>query len=223
MAEGLLHGGDEALRPLQPGHPEGGARPHRLDKQGIADGSGGLGQGFRGIGAGDHRPLWDGCASQGGQLVGADLVHAQGAGQGAAADHRHSRQLKEPLNGAVLPVLAVEHRKNSCKGNFLFIFLQQKQSTVSTIQPQGAGDAVRALPPTVLGDGLQGAGVPVPGPLPGDAHRDGAVFFRVHVGEDGVGGLQRHPILGGAPAEQHQNIHGFHRKDLLKRQNALLG
>ena len=117
MAEGLLHGGDEALRPLQPGHPEGGARPHRLDEQGIADGSGGLGQGFRGIGAGDHRPLWDGCASQGGQLVGADLGHAQGAGQGAAADHRYSRQLKEPLNGAILPILAVEHRENSCKGN----------------------------------------------------------------------------------------------------------
>ena len=140
--------------------------------------------------------------------MGAVLVHAQGAGQGAAADEGDPGQLKEPLKGAVLPVAAVDQGEGPVKGQGPAGAVQQEQGGPAPVQPQGAGEAGGLLLPAVLRNGLQRSAVPAPGPLLGDAHRDGLIQAPVHMGEHPIGGGQRDAVLGGTPAEQHQDL--FH-------------
>ena len=115
-----LGGGD-------PGDTERGPRPDRLHKEGVA-------QLVRrrpdlpdSRAPAEHRAAGDPHAGQGGQLVGPVLVHAQGGGQGAAADDRDPRQLQQALEGTVLPVLAVEHREGGVEGQLRAAAVQQDQ------------------------------------------------------------------------------------------------
>ena len=80
MAEGLLHRRQQPGGLCHPADAEGGAGPHWLDEQGVAQCV------CRGLNVrpvcpgGKHEALGGGHTGQGGQPVGAVLVHAQGAG-----------------------------------------------------------------------------------------------------------------------------------------------
>ena len=103
--------------------------------------------------------------------MGAALVHAQGAGQRAAADDRHVRQLQQPLDRAVLPVLAVEDGEGRVKADPAHPVPQQEQLVPVPVRGQGAGgDHGPVLRPAPVADGGRGAAVAKPLAFPGDAH-----------------------------------------------------
>lgn len=117
--------------------------------------------------------------------MGAVLVHAQGAGQHAAADDGHARQFQQPLDSAVLAVFAMENRKGRVEFQGLFASVQQKQRGRAPVQPQGTG------PPPER-----------PNPLPGDVDRQGPVLAFVQMLQDRPSGLEGGVVFAGTAAVQ---------------------
>ena len=189
MGKGCPDSGGQLVGGVHLGDAEGGPGPHGLHEQGIAQllrRLGHLGQ--------DGAPAEQAAPGhphprQGRQLVGPVLVHAQCAGQGPAAHDGHVHQLQQALDGAVLPVLAVEDGERRVKSLAPAGPIQPQQPPVPPVQGQGAGHTVRLrLPVPGLQVG-QAAGIPQPAALPGDAHRQGREPAPVQRLQHAVGGL----------------------------------
>ena len=124
--------------------------------------------------------------------MGQVLIHTQGGGAQAAPHQRDSGQLQQALNGAVLAVFSVEHRKGCVQGE------RAHSGGVQNQKAAGApvrGENRRAGVPGVLIPGvrrqsLQRAGVQQPLSLAGDAQGIDLIFLRVQMGEDRMGGLK---------------------------------
>ena len=116
------------------------------------------------------------------------LVHTGGRGEHTAADIGKPRHLKQPLDGAVLAVLAVQHGEHSVNGDGLRPIGQKAQDS--------AGPAVRAdksrrdrtvLQPAVRFDIVDGTGVFEPTPVLCNAEHHNVVAVARDVAQHGSG------------------------------------
>ena len=166
------------------GDAVGGARFHGLHKEGIAclpgkvyGGLGVLPQ-LEDQGGGHCHP------GQGGQLVGPVLVHTQGGGQGAAAHHRNTGQLQQPLHSAVLSVFSMENGQGVIHPDHLVPGGGKGQEPVdrAVLGDHHRSEASRVLRPGVRGDPVIGAGVVEPLAALGNPHGKDRVSVWVQVG-----------------------------------------
>ena len=151
--------------------------------------------------------------------MGRVLVHAQGGGEHAAPHDGDARQLQQALYGAVLPVLAMEHREGGVQvhggrpgGG------DQEQAVDAPVGGDHGGDQMALIGvPAVVQQGVKGAPVEEPPAVPGDAQGHRFVFPRIQVGEHRVGGLEGNVVFRGTTAEQDGQLPLFHADYLPKR------
>ena len=141
------------------------------------------------------------------QLLGEFLVHAGRRRQHPGPHIRHAGQFEQALDGAVLAIGAVEHRKDHVDGgqHFAGALTQRHQLT----PPSGVGGqrqlgAGRPVHPgqRAVGDGQRlGLGVGEhPGPLGGDADGDHLEALGVEVAQDAACRDAGDRVLGTAAA-----------------------
>lgn len=116
--------------------------------------------------------------------MGPVLVHTQGGGQGAAAHHRNTGQLQQPLHSAVLSVLSVENGQGVIHLDHLVRGAEKARSpwTERSWETHHRGEASRVLRPGVRGDPIIGAGVVEPLAALGNPHGKDRVSVWVQVG-----------------------------------------
>ena len=135
--------------------------------------------------------------------MGDGLIHAHGGGQGVAAHIGDAGELEQPLDGAVLPVFAVEGREDHVQGDHLGAGVAQSHQAVDRGVGGQKGRGDRPTLPGAGGKVLHRAGVQQPFPRFGDAHHGDVVLLRVQVLKDGGGGHEGHFVLGGLAAEDY--------------------
>ena len=144
-----------------------------------------------------------GDAVVGEQGVGHRFVHADRAGQDAAAHIGDAGQLQQALDGAVLAPQAVEHRHHHVDVQ-LFHMAGRGEQDGPVVGPVGAEHAGhiagQVLPAAVRHLGGGGLGVQ-PAALLGDADLDQLIPGRVHVVGKGAGRHAADFVLAGQAAE----------------------
>jgi len=136
--------------------------------------------------------------------MGEGFVHADGGSTGAAAHIRGHAHLKQPLNGAVLPVFAMEHREEAING-------QEGQSLVGkhlinalfgVVRSHHTGTAVRMLLPLAVGDVLHLAGIEEPLSFFRNADADDLILIRRNVCDHRAGRDAGDLMFGRCSSEQ---------------------
>ena len=117
--------------------------------------------------------------------VGVHLIHTGGGRQQTAAHIRDPCQIHQPLDGAVLPVLAVQHREYHVHlpDGSLTVFDQQ-ETAVKGIRREHCGNTVGIPLPLAGGNGGGIAGIVQPASLFADADSHNLVFILWNIFKD---------------------------------------
>ena len=145
--------------------------------------------------------------------VGDCLVHADRAGQNAAAYVGDAGQLQQALHGAVLAPQAVEHGDDHVHMDLLHLpgGGEEDKAVVGTVGAEHAGHIARQLFPAAVGHlGRVGLGVE-PAALFGDADGQQLVPLAVELVHEGAGGHAADLVLAGHSAEQDDHTHFMFR------------
>ena len=122
-----------------------------------------------------------------------------------------TRQLQQPLNGAVLAVLAVEHREYHVDPLAHHAVTFKAQQTLAADGGNGGTPVAGIILP--LPGGQQGiilAGIVNPVSVLGDAHGEHIVFAMVNIVQDGLRAAQRNLMLRADASEQNTYTQLFH-------------
>ena len=151
----------------------------------------------------DHQPFGhlDAVGLQDG--VGDLLIHAVGAGDGVAAHKGDARQLEQALDGAVLAMLAVQHREADVYRHQLpALFGEQQHALVGAVRGDDGGAQGGVLLPLLAGDLIVAAGIFHPSAVLGDADAQHLIVVR-QVCQHRLDRHQGDFMLTGNAAEQH--------------------
>ena len=150
------------------------------------------------------------CGEQG---VSNGLIHAHGGAGHPAAHIRDARQLKQPLNRAVLAVFAVQGRKHAVQPDGLAAGVPHNHQAVQAGVGRHKGRGA-ALLPAVAREAGGRALIQQPAALLGDADFMDIIFCRVQIFQDRGSGHQGDLVLRGLSAEDHAQAqlitHGYH-------------
>ena len=145
--------------------------------------------------------------------VGDCLVHADRAGQNAAAYVGDAGQFQQALHSAVLAPQAVEHGDDHVHMDLLHLpgGGEEDEAVVGTVGAEHAGHIARQLFPAAVGHlGRVGLGVE-PAALFGDADGQQLVPLAVELVHEGAGGHAADLVLAGHSAEQDDHTHFMFR------------
>ena len=205
------NGGGQVLGAVDLADTQGGAGAGGLDEQGVGQGGARLKDGGRVVvpcAGGDHHVRGGGDARGVQEHLGDLLVHAGGTGQHPAAHVGQAHHLQQALDGAVLPVGAVQQGQDDVDGP------QQvragggdgAQRPAARAHGQLAASQARGrdLHRRLVPAQLQGCGVVVhqdPLALPGHANGQDVVAPAVNGGQDPGGGGAGDGVLPAAAPE----------------------
>ena len=145
--------------------------------------------------------------------VGHSLVHADRAGQNAAAYVGDAGQFQQALHGAVLAPQAVEHGDDHVHMDLLHLpgGGEEDEAVVGTVGAEHTGHIARQLFPAAVGHlGRVGLGIE-PAALFGDADGQQLVPLAVELVHEGAGGHAADLVLAGHSAEQDDHTHFMFR------------
>ena len=141
------------------------------------------------------------------QSVGHRLIHADGAGQNAAAHVGDTGQLQQALHRAVLAPQAVQGRDDDIHVQLFHLAgrSEQDHAVVGTVRANDTGHVAGQLFPAAVGHLGAGSLGAQPAALFGDAHGQHFVTAGVEVVNEGPGGHAADLVLAGHAAEQHDD------------------
>ena len=143
------------------------------------------------------------------QGVGHRLIHADGAGQNAAAHVGDAGQLQQALHRAILAPQAMEHRDDHIHMHFFHMAFrgEQDHAMVGAVRADHAGHIAGQLFPAAVGHLLRrGLGVE-PAALLGDAHGEHLVFAAVDVADKVAHRDTADLMFAGHTAKQQRHAH----------------
>ena len=165
--------------------------------------------------AGVGAPLGLGNAHRVCHGVGHRLIHTHTGGGSIAPYKGNARKLQQSLNGAVLAVLAVEHREHCVQTNG--VALSGHHTVHASIRADPGRHQAGGSEPPVLRQQVNIIIKQEPTPLFGDPQQNQVIFFFVNGRENSLCRYGADVVLGGYAAEQHTQCDFIHAKLLLSQ------